>query len=312
MLDIYPAGQAMVRDLDSLNGVFVKMTGEEELTCRARSCASGQELLRFELIAAPEPTPDGTELMGSPNPGYWGKPDGAASVATTSTGPAFPLHRRELSRMGRERGEINFPDDGYVSGLHARVTAPRRSRVPRRPRLELQRHVHQGQHASAPVGSRVVRPARPAAVPPELHVSRRSSRRLEPRLRNDESRERSRLSPFRVENGLRLLFYPMPYRDPRRPDRWSSLSTNLNALLDRQLSRPARRWNEHVDHLVGLATTAPAPISSESLSKPHDRALPPIRSRPSRCAAPSLMKRLPFTTTYVPPSVSPLSGDERW
>ena len=33
----------------------------------------GQELLRFEFIGQPEPSPDGTELMGSPNPGYWGK-----------------------------------------------------------------------------------------------------------------------------------------------------------------------------------------------------------------------------------------------
>jgi len=28
----------------------------------------------------------------------------------------------ESVTLGRERGEINFPDDGYVSGLHARVT----------------------------------------------------------------------------------------------------------------------------------------------------------------------------------------------
>ena len=24
--------------------------------------------------------------------------------------------------VGRERGDINFPDDGYVSGLHARIS----------------------------------------------------------------------------------------------------------------------------------------------------------------------------------------------
>ncbi len=57
----------MVRDLDSLNGVFVKMTGEEELTS-GQIIRIGQELLRFER-SAPEPTADGTEFMGSPNPG---------------------------------------------------------------------------------------------------------------------------------------------------------------------------------------------------------------------------------------------------
>ena len=71
LLDI--RGQtAIVRDLDSLNGVFVKMTQEEELT-NGQILRIGQELLRFELIGTPEPTADGTELMGSPNPGYWGK-----------------------------------------------------------------------------------------------------------------------------------------------------------------------------------------------------------------------------------------------
>jgi pSer/pThr/pTyr-binding forkhead associated (FHA) protein len=109
---------AMVRDLDSLNGVFVKMTQEEELAS-GQIIRIGQELLRFELIAAPEPTADGTELMGSPNPGYWGKL--TVIIGRDITGAAFPLLGESIT-LGRERGEINFPDDGYVSGLHARVT----------------------------------------------------------------------------------------------------------------------------------------------------------------------------------------------
>ena len=108
---------AVVRDLDSLNGVFVKMTQEEELT-NGQILRIGQELLRFELIAAPEPTADGTELMGSPNPGFWGKL--TVIIGRDITGAAFPL-LGESCTLGRERGEINFPDDGYVSGLHARV-----------------------------------------------------------------------------------------------------------------------------------------------------------------------------------------------
>ena len=111
-------GSAMIRDLDSLNGVFVKMTQEEELT-NGQIIRIGQELLRFEVIAAPEPTADGTELMGSPNPGYWGKL--TVIIGRDVTGAAFPLLGESVT-LGRERGEINFPDDGYVSGLHARVT----------------------------------------------------------------------------------------------------------------------------------------------------------------------------------------------
>jgi pSer/pThr/pTyr-binding forkhead associated (FHA) protein len=109
---------AVIRDLESLNGVFVKMTQEEELT-NGQIIRIGQELLRFELIGAPEPTPDGTELMGSPNPGYWGKL--TVIIGRDITGAAFPL-LGESCTLGRERGDINFPDDGYVSGLHARVT----------------------------------------------------------------------------------------------------------------------------------------------------------------------------------------------
>jgi pSer/pThr/pTyr-binding forkhead associated (FHA) protein len=117
MLDIRGV-QAVVRDLDSLNGVFVKMTQEEELQS-GQIIRIGQELLRFEIIPTPEPTADGTELMGSPNPGYWGKL--TVIIGRDVTGAAFPLLGESVT-LGRERGEINFPDDGYVSGLHARVS----------------------------------------------------------------------------------------------------------------------------------------------------------------------------------------------
>ncbi|MGE0546409.1 MAG: FHA domain-containing protein [Kofleriaceae bacterium] len=109
---------AVVRDLDSLNGVFVKMTQEEELN-HGQIIRIGQELLRFEQVGSPEPTPDGTELMGSPNPGFWGKL--TVIIGRDVTGAAFPLLGESVT-LGRERGEINFPDDGYVSGLHARVS----------------------------------------------------------------------------------------------------------------------------------------------------------------------------------------------
>jgi pSer/pThr/pTyr-binding forkhead associated (FHA) protein len=112
------AAGAVVRDLDSLNGVFVKMVDEEEIQS-GQVLRIGQELLRFDLINPPEPAPDGTEVMGSPNPGYWGKV--TVIVGREVDGSAYPLLGESVT-MGRERGEINFPDDGYVSGLHARIT----------------------------------------------------------------------------------------------------------------------------------------------------------------------------------------------
>jgi hypothetical protein len=110
--------EAVVADLDSLNGVFVRMEGEELIT-PGQIVRMGQELLRFDLLEAPAPLEDGTEVMGSPNPGYWGKI--TVVIGSGVDGSAYPLLADSIS-LGRERGDINFPDDGYVSGLHARMS----------------------------------------------------------------------------------------------------------------------------------------------------------------------------------------------
>ncbi|ACY17108.1 FHA domain-containing protein [Haliangium ochraceum] len=108
----------VVRDLGSLNGVFVKMSEDEELR-PGQIIRLGQELLRFDTIEPPQPLADGTEVMGSPNPGYWGKI--TVVIGNGIDGSAYPLLNESVT-MGRERGEINFPEDGYVSGLHARLS----------------------------------------------------------------------------------------------------------------------------------------------------------------------------------------------
>ncbi len=112
------AAGAVVRDLDSLNGVFLRMTEEEEIR-PGQILRIGQELLRFDLLEPPSPTEDGTEIMGSPNPGYWGKL--SVIIGDDVDGSAFPL-LGDSATLGRERGDMNFPDDGYVSGLHARIS----------------------------------------------------------------------------------------------------------------------------------------------------------------------------------------------
>jgi pSer/pThr/pTyr-binding forkhead associated (FHA) protein len=108
----------IVRDLGSLNGVFVKMIEDEALQ-PGQVIRIGQELLRFDIIEPPQPMADGTEVMGSPNPGFWGKI--TVVIGNGVDGSAYPLLNESIT-LGRERGEINFPEDGYVSGLHARLT----------------------------------------------------------------------------------------------------------------------------------------------------------------------------------------------
>lgn len=113
-----------IRPLRSLNGIFLKVTAPVEITSGA-VFRVGQELLRFDALAPPQPTPDGTLIMGSPNPGFWGRI--VLVLGQNLDGTAYPLSG-EGAVIGRERGEILFPEDGYVSGAHLRV-AQREGRV---------------------------------------------------------------------------------------------------------------------------------------------------------------------------------------
>ena len=56
--------------------------------------------------------------MGGPNPGYLGRICliiGRSTYGNCYCVPPAGLH------LGRERGDIVFPDDGYVSGLHCSI-----------------------------------------------------------------------------------------------------------------------------------------------------------------------------------------------
>jgi hypothetical protein len=41
-------------------------------------------------------------------------------IGRDTTGNAFPVPKAGL-HLGRERGDVLFPEDGYVSGLHCRI-----------------------------------------------------------------------------------------------------------------------------------------------------------------------------------------------
>ena len=115
---VIDGGSTLIRDLRSLNGVFLKLAAEEEIVS-GTVFRLGQELLRFDAIRPPLPLEDGTELMGSPNPGFWGQ---LTIIAGRDVdGSAFPLFGDAVV-LGRERGDILFPEDGYVSGMHARIS----------------------------------------------------------------------------------------------------------------------------------------------------------------------------------------------
>jgi pSer/pThr/pTyr-binding forkhead associated (FHA) protein len=111
-------GEIKLRDLDSLNGVFFKIFEDRPIE-DGQIFRIGQELLRFDSIAPPEPLPDGTEIMGSPNPGYWGR---IVVVAGDGVDGSAYLLKGDSVVVGRENGDIQFPEDGYVSGTHLRIS----------------------------------------------------------------------------------------------------------------------------------------------------------------------------------------------
>jgi pSer/pThr/pTyr-binding forkhead associated (FHA) protein len=114
----FDQGNLTLLDAESLNGVFVKITQEEQLM-NGTIFRIGQELLRFDEIQEPRTLDDGTEVMGSPNPGYRARL--SIIVGPGVDGSAFPLMGDEVV-LGRERGDILFSDDGYVSGTHAKIS----------------------------------------------------------------------------------------------------------------------------------------------------------------------------------------------
>ena len=61
---------------------------------------------------------DGVERLGSPAKGYVGRI--ALVIGREVTGNAFPIPESGI-HLGRERGDVLFPEDGYVSGLHCRL-----------------------------------------------------------------------------------------------------------------------------------------------------------------------------------------------
>jgi pSer/pThr/pTyr-binding forkhead associated (FHA) protein len=105
-----------VRDTGSLNGVYVRLHEEEVELFAGDYFRVGQQLLLFnatEPLADKEPV-----VLGSRADAVWGRV--AVIVGPGEEGAAFALSGEAMT-IGRERGDIVFHDDGYVSGSHARI-----------------------------------------------------------------------------------------------------------------------------------------------------------------------------------------------
>ncbi len=112
-------GRFFLRDESSLNGIYRKLRRDEPVqVINGDVFRIGQEIVRFEALAPMPTTADGVERLGSPSKGYVGRI--ALIIGRDAVGNSFPIPEAGL-HLGRERGDVLFPEDGYVSGLHCRV-----------------------------------------------------------------------------------------------------------------------------------------------------------------------------------------------
>lgn len=113
------SGRLFVKDENSLNGVYRKLMRDKPVELKSSDVFRiGQEILKFEPLEKPVASPDGVERLGAPSKGYIGRV--ALVVGRETTGNAFPVPETGI-HLGRERGEVLFPEDGYVSGLHCQI-----------------------------------------------------------------------------------------------------------------------------------------------------------------------------------------------
>lgn len=114
-----------VRDAGSLNGVYRRLRRDQPVELGDGDVFRiGQEILRLELPRSPLTDGQGVRILGSV------ADDQIARLALVTGrdslmagGPtlaAFPVLQSGI-HMGRERGDLLFPEDGYVSGLHCRL-----------------------------------------------------------------------------------------------------------------------------------------------------------------------------------------------
>jgi len=119
---VYRDGKLFVRDEGSANGVFVRIIRPQILSAGATFLV-GEQLLRVEAVqddGTPAPDDDGTYFYGSPR-----RPSRLQLVQMLAGGYPGMIYRarEDALTIGREGNDVNFPDDPFISGRHASISA---------------------------------------------------------------------------------------------------------------------------------------------------------------------------------------------
>lgn len=114
-------GKLFVKDLGSVNGVFIRIKSPVPLE-HGDCYLVGEQLLRLDSAPFGDGSPDagGTYSYSSP------RPDGRFRVVQMLAGGGegrIVSAQGSMLTMGREGNTLNFPNDRFISGRHARLDA---------------------------------------------------------------------------------------------------------------------------------------------------------------------------------------------
>ena len=117
---VFKEGELTIVDLDSLNGIYYRMTGEVQIF-PGTYFRIGRQLLRLEVpgdfqqMNVEAPQGDDSTFWGSPPPQVW-----ARLVQVLEGGKIGEIHLLTQPELiiGREEGEVRFPEDGFISSRH--------------------------------------------------------------------------------------------------------------------------------------------------------------------------------------------------
>ena len=112
-------GTVRVRSLDLVNGVYMRLQEPTELASDDMIIV-GKELLRFEMLMPaemnlPQLMEHGVCFLGSAPRESWGRLRQLSHACTTRD--VWHLARPEFV-IGREEGDVTFPDDEFMSRVH--------------------------------------------------------------------------------------------------------------------------------------------------------------------------------------------------